>query len=63
MKKIKFEEKYSNKEIATLLRKVAAVYLLTSKNRFKIIAYQKAADTIENLSRNLFDLDLFGFLP
>ena len=56
MKKIKFEEKYSNKEIATLLRKVAAVYLLTSENRFKIIAYQKAADTIENLSRNLFDL-------
>ena len=56
MKKIKFEEKYSNKEIATLLRKVVAVYLLTSENRFKIIAYQKAADTIENLSRNLFDL-------
>jgi DNA polymerase (family 10) len=55
MKKIKFEEKYSNKEIATLLRKVAAVYFLTSENRFKIIAYQKAADTIENLSRNLFD--------
>ena len=56
MRKIKFEEKYNNKEIATLLRKVAAVYILTEENRFKIIAYQKAADTIENLSRNLFDL-------
>jgi DNA polymerase (family 10) len=53
---IKFEEKYSNKEIAFLLRKVAAVYLLTNENRFKVIAYQKAADTVENLSRNLFDL-------
>lgn len=53
---IKFEKKYSNKEIAFLLRKIAASYLLTNENRFKIIAYQKAADIIENLSRNLFDL-------
>jgi len=53
---IKFEEKYSNKEIAFLLKKVAAAYLLTNENRFKVIAYQKAADTVENLSRNLFDL-------
>jgi len=56
MKKNKFEEKYSNKEVAFLLRKVAAVYLLTNENRFKIIAYQKAADSVENLSRNIFDL-------
>ena len=53
---IKFEKKYSNKEIAFLLRKIAASYLLTNENHFKIIAYQKAADIIENLSRNLFDL-------
>jgi len=56
MKKIKFEEKYSNKEIASLLKKIATVYFLTGENRFKIIAYQKAAESIENLSRNVFDL-------
>jgi len=53
---VRFKEKYSNKEIAFLLRKVAAAYLLTNENLFKIIAYQKAADIVENLSRNLFDL-------
>ena len=52
----KFEEKYGNKEIAALLRKLAAVYIITGENKFKITAYQKAADAVENLSRNLFDL-------
>lgn len=38
----------NNQEIAKLLRKVAAVYTLKSENRFKIIAYENAADSIEN---------------
>ena len=46
----------TNKEIAKLLRNIAAVYLLTGENQFKIIAYQKAADTIEGLSRELRDI-------
>lgn len=49
-------DKFSNKQIARLLRHIAATYLLTNENRFKVIAYQKAADTIEGLSRELKDI-------
>jgi len=48
--------KFSNKEIAHLLRSIAAVYLLTGVNRFRIIAYEKAADSIEHLTRELKDI-------
>ena len=46
----------SNKEIARLLRDVAAAYLLRNEIRFKIIAYEKAADTIEQMNRELKDI-------
>lgn len=48
--------KFSNKYIAHLLRSVAAAYLLKGKNKFKIIAYENAADTVEHLTRELKDL-------
>ena len=40
----------SNQEIARLLRQIAAAYAIKDekKFRFQILAYQKAADTIEN---------------
>ncbi len=46
----------SNANIADILRSVAAVYLLTGENRFKVIAYQKAADIVEQMSRELKDI-------
>ena len=48
--------KFSNKEISRILRWIAAVYLLTNVNRFRIIAYEKAADTIEQLTREVKDI-------
>ena len=48
--------KFSNKEIAHLLRSIAAVYLLTGEIRFKTIAYEKAADAVEHLTRELKDI-------
>jgi len=54
------EDKYSNKEIAELLRNIAAAYKLRPSNesglRFKIIAYEKAADAVEYLSREIKDI-------
>lgn len=50
------ENQFSNKKIAKLLRNIADAYLLLGENRFKIIAYQKAADVIENLSREIRDI-------
>lgn len=47
---------YSNKAIAQLLREVATAYSLTGANRFRTIAYQRAADAIEQLSQELYDL-------
>lgn len=47
---------FSNRAISETLRNVAAVYLLKNENRFRIIAYEKAADTIEHLSRELYDI-------
>ncbi|MBI2431213.1 MAG: hypothetical protein HYV39_04310 [Candidatus Levybacteria bacterium] len=48
----------SNTEIATILRNVAAAYAIKneSKYRFQIIAYQKAADAIENSTSEVKDL-------
>lgn len=48
----------TNLEIAELLRAVAAAYQLKGeqKNRFKIIAYQRAADSAEHASSELKDL-------
>lgn len=47
----------SNLEIAKLLRNVAASYSIQNdkKYRFQILAYQKAADSIESLSREVKD--------
>ena len=50
------EEKFSNKNIAQLLRSIAATYLLTNENRFKIVAYQNAADSVDQLSSELKSL-------
>jgi len=48
----------TNLEIADLLRDVAAAYQLRNeaKNKFKIIAYERAADAVEHASSELKDL-------
>jgi len=46
---------FTNQEIAQLLRNVAAVYEIKGNNRFKIIAYQRAADSIEHASSEIKD--------
>ena len=47
---------YTNSEIVNLLRNVAAALLIKSANRFRIIAYEKAADSIEHLTSELKDV-------
>ena len=49
-------ETMTNLEIATLLRKIAAAYQILDENRFKIIAYDRAADSIEHLTSEAKDL-------
>ncbi len=46
----------TNLEIAQLLRKVAAAYLVLNENRFRIIAYERAADSIEHLTSDVKDM-------
>lgn len=48
----------TNLEIAELLRAVAAAYEIkdADKNKFKIIAYDRAADSVEHLSSELKDI-------
>ncbi|MBI5619496.1 hypothetical protein HY950_00875 [Candidatus Gottesmanbacteria bacterium] len=46
----------TNLEIASLLRKIAAAYQILNENRFKIIAYDRAADSIEHLTSEAKDL-------
>lgn len=48
--------KTANKDIAHLLRSVAASYELKGYNRFRRIAYEQAADTIEHLNREIYDI-------
>jgi DNA polymerase (family 10) len=48
----------TNHEIAKLLRNVAAAYLIKDERKFhfQIVAYQRAADTIEHVSEQVKDL-------
>lgn len=46
----------TNIELAQLLRKVAAAYQILDENRFKIIAYERAAGSIEHLTSEAKDL-------
>ena len=56
--KVKIDKNLTNIDIAELLRDVAAAYKLQNenKNRFKIIAYERAADAIEHLSSEAKDV-------
>lgn len=47
---------FSNKDIARLLREIAAAYEAKGENRFKIIAYDNAATSIEHATSELKDL-------
>lgn len=56
----------TNPEIAQLLRRVAAAYQILGENRFKIIAYERAADSIEHLTsetKDLWDNQKLGDIP
>lgn len=46
----------TNLEIAKLLRQMAAAYQILDENRFKIIAYERAADSVEHATSELKDL-------
>lgn len=46
----------TNLELAEYLRKVSAAYQILNENRFKIIAYDRAADSIEHLTSDAKDL-------
>ncbi len=46
----------TNQEFATTFRQIAAVYQILGENRFKIIAYERAADAIEQEPRRVIDL-------
>lgn len=46
---------YTNDQIANLLREVSQLMQLAGENRFKVIAFDKAAQTIEGLQENIDD--------
>jgi DNA polymerase (family 10) len=47
---------WSNQEIAALLNRIGDILSIQGENRFKIIAYQRAADVIEHSSRGVQDV-------
>ncbi len=47
---------WSNQEIAALLDRIGDILSILGENRFKIIAYQRAADVIEHSSRGVQDI-------
>lgn len=46
----------NNQQIASLFKEIAAVYTLQGDNRFRISAYQEAANSIEQLNTEVKDL-------
>ncbi len=55
---MKTSKTMTNLEIAETLRDIAAAYELAddTKNKFKIIAYERAADSVEHATSELKDL-------
>lgn len=47
---------FTNQQVASLLRKVAAAYEVKDENKFRIIAYQRAADAVEHATSDIKDL-------
>lgn len=48
--------KWSNQEVAGLLSRIADILSLEGEIQFKVIAYQRASDMIEHLSRGIQDI-------
>jgi len=47
---------FTNQEIAELLREIAAAYVVKNEDRFKIMAYENAAASIEHATSDVKDL-------
>lgn len=46
----------TNKELSQLLKNMSAAYLILGENRFKIIAYDKAADSLEFMTQEVKEI-------
>ena len=46
----------TNKDVAHILRSIAAAHLIKNKNRFRIIAYENAAGAVEYLNREIYEI-------
>src|SRR4030095_3171038 len=47
---------WTNQEVAQLLDRIGDILAIQGENRFKIIAYQRAADVIEHSTRGVQDV-------
>lgn len=47
---------FTNRELARLLRAVAAAYTVRGENQFRLAAYQRAADSVEHAASEVKDL-------
>jgi DNA polymerase (family 10) len=54
--------RFTNREVADILAGVAARLQILDANRFRIIAFQNAAESIRNLARDLNQIDAAGEL-
>ncbi|MGA9532837.1 MAG: DNA polymerase/3'-5' exonuclease PolX [Anaerolineales bacterium] len=52
----------TNHEIAQVFAQIASLLAIKGESRFRIIAYERAAETIENLGRELSDIEQAGEL-
>ena len=52
------QKSFTNEFVANLLRAVAAAYVVKDENkfRFQVVAYERAADSIEHASSEIKDL-------
>jgi len=48
--------RFTNREVAAIFAKIGSLLEIKGENRFKIMAYRKAADSIGNLGQDLFDM-------
>jgi len=49
-------QRFTNREVAQMLTNIGDLLEIKGENRFKVLAYRKAADNITGLGQNLFDI-------
>ena len=55
-------KRFSNRDVADALRTIGDIFLIKGENRFRVLAFQNAAESIQNLGQDIYAIYAAGEL-